>query len=107
MLSMKSCSIGKLVIEAGRVERLRVGVGTADLAQDLPRREIARPGVGIGQQFVEGGPLMGVGDGPAQAAPEPLDPVAVGVVSGGVNAAEVGATLLQQGPDQARAPRRV
>ena len=65
------------------IERGRDGVceGTANLTQHLSRRERAGPGLDTGEQLVQSRALMGVGDCSLQCPPEPLDAVAVRLLS--------------------------
>jgi hypothetical protein len=81
------------------------GEWAADRRQHLGRADRARPLLGISQQLGQAGTLMGVGDGAAQRAPPPLDPVGVRVIGGGVDQHQVLAQLGQQPPQPPRALR--
>src|SRR5262249_55768101 len=57
------------------------GARAADLAQHDGGGEALGPPVGVGQQRVEGLPLVVMRDRPAQGPPQPLDAVRLGVVA--------------------------
>ena len=59
------------------------------------------------QQCGKGGALMIMGDFPARPAPEPLDPVGVGIVGWGVNEAQMALQLGQHLAHQLRARGRM
>ena len=74
----------------------------ADLGQHLGRGDGVGPPVGVGYQVGESLASVGVGDGAAQATPQPLDPVGVRVVGGGVDQDQLLAQLFQQPTQQPR-----
>lgn len=86
--------------------QVRLGCGrvwfarTADVKEDVGRREGVGPAIGVAQQFGERPALMVVGDDLAHRAPQPFNPVAIRVVAGGVDEDQPLVILLLERAEQ-------